>query len=129
MTMTRNYEYPVTETVLSVEQFDEGWMPTNLSQAVGWLASKLEEVPPDYRESATIEIDTDSYYDSTYATVVIRYRRPATQAEINGRKLDDARRHQMAVRRHHAEIEAAQKRLAELGVGTIEPTEDSADAG
>jgi len=78
------------ETLLDVEQHDENWMPDKLSDAIEWLIKFLHQVPPRFRDSATIEIGSKSRYESTYATIEIKYWRPETELETGRREIDIA---------------------------------------
>lgn len=60
-----------------------GSMPTdNLVGFVAWVNEQVAKIPPEYVASASIDIESDSYYESTYPTIEIYYYRPLTAEEI-----------------------------------------------
>lgn len=86
-----------TVVVLESEQYEGEWMPSDLTAAVAWLSGKLESIPPEHRGSATVEIDSTTRYDSSYASISIQYARPETEEEVAARETELAR-HQDAAR-------------------------------
>lgn len=85
-------------TVFSAEQYDSSFpcpRGTRLVEFERWLAGKISEIPEEYREQATIDLDTRyGHEDSSYVTVEIEYRRPETEGEASARlaKADAAAR-------------------------------------
>lgn len=57
------------------------WMPEKLTEAISWLQKFLDQVPDEYRDVVTIEIDVDEYSPD----ICISYRRPPTEAEKQSR--------------------------------------------
>lgn len=100
-------------TVFSHERYDGEWMPEGLADAIAWLNDKLESIPAEYRDSATIEIDSvSSWEDSHYASITITYTRPETDDEVCER-VDRERR--MAAHREaqeRATYEALKRKFA-----------------
>lgn len=58
------------------------WPPKKLVDAIAWLQDRLDAVPPEYRGSATFEIDGVDDYGDPSARISIKYRRPMTSQEI-----------------------------------------------
>lgn len=80
-------------TVFDKEQYDGEWPPTDATECVAWFAGKLETIPPEYRATAKVEIESvASYEDSHYARIVIRYDRPETDDEMEDREAEELRR-------------------------------------
>lgn len=73
---------------------DEGeWPPTDATECVAWFAGKLEAIPPEYRATARVGIESvPSYEDSHYVRIVICYVRPETDDEIAEREAEESRR-------------------------------------
>jgi len=85
----------ITVSLFSKEQYDSEWIPEKLSDAIAWLNGFLEQVPPEWRNSATIGVGSvGSYEDSHYAQIGIDYERPETDEEWAARRV----RVEMAVR-------------------------------
>lgn len=79
----------ITITIIDVEQYDEGFPPYKLLEFQEWIADKIAEIPSEYRDSATIKIDSvASWEDSHYSNVNIEYRRPMTEVEEKKREDD-----------------------------------------
>ena len=77
-----NLNWPVTITLFDQEQYDGNWIPGGLIKTIAWLQQFLGQVPIEYRDTATIEINSvGSYEDSHYATIEISYQRPPTEGE------------------------------------------------
>lgn len=55
----------------------------NLEVVLRWLAGKLWEIPPEFRNKATFEVQGDSEYGDSY--IEINYSRPETDEEMNNR--------------------------------------------
>ncbi len=87
--------YPVAVTLFRQEQYEGGWIPENLTDAVAWLQGYLEQVPEEYRDKATIEITSQSDYDYHKPCIEISYHRPPTDQEKQDR-LEDERQHSEA---------------------------------
>lgn len=91
--------------VLDAEQYDPGFPPSPLAEFQAWFEGILDEIPEEYRSTATIEFSsTGSYYDSHYGSVEVTYRRPETDEEWAERKRDVlARLEQYRVQQEHRE--------------------------
>lgn len=87
--MTKRKRETVTVTVFTGEQYDDGWpcpYQTTLVDLISWFEAKLAEIPEEYRNVATCEIDSvRSWEDTHYAQIEISYRRPETDAEMADR--------------------------------------------
>lgn len=55
--------------------------PTNPVAFLLWWAEKFKEIPEEYMDSAEVEIDAYSCYDSATTEVTIAYIRPETDEE------------------------------------------------
>jgi hypothetical protein len=72
----------VRVTVFDQEQYDGDWPHDDALACLGWFQSKVDKIPAEYRDSATIEIDSRSGYEgSHYARIRICYWRPETPEE------------------------------------------------
>ena len=78
-----------TFTVLSVDSDDADKWPEKLVPFIEWLQEALNQIPPAYRDSADIELRTDSYYDTPCTTLKVTYDRPETAAEIADREMEE----------------------------------------
>lgn len=97
-------------TVLSIEQFDEDWPPSDGLEFIQWFGTKIEPIPVEYLDSVRVEIDSiEGYENSHYARIEITYRRPETADEVTARLADYARRHQT--------VEAEERRQLALLAG------------
>lgn len=75
--------------VVNAEQYDPDFPPTPLLEFQAWLEAMIEDIPEEYRGTATVEFDSaGSYYDSHYAKVEISYYRPETDEEWAARRAD-----------------------------------------
>ncbi len=73
--------------VVDAEQYDPGFPPSPLPAFQEWLGEIVEQIPEEFRETATIEFSsTSSYYDSHYGNVEVSYSRPETDEEWAERK-------------------------------------------
>ena len=99
-------------TVFSAESGNNGWLPENFQQAIAWLQEKFDSIPAEYRETATIEIDSGTYYDSTYSSLEIEYFRPETDEEMNSRVANQQSRAEEERRR---EIDLLERLKAKYG--------------
>ena len=100
----------VTVEVFNQEQYDGEWIPPTLVAAIAWLQEKLEQIPPEFRANARIEVEGVSSYDSSYANILIDYMRPATESEIQEKQNKDAERKRQIEEREQAELERLQSK-------------------
>lgn len=106
--------------VFSSSEYDDDW-PTSgdenstLRGFIGWLVTKLAEVPAEYRDIATIDISSAAsmYGDNAQATLEISYTRPQTEEE---RAEQIAKQTARAERMRQTEIAAARAVLARYGI-------------
>lgn len=97
-------------TVCHVEQYGVEFPAkynSTLHSVIEWLQAKLESIPAEYRYVAKCEIDTDTYYDSTFATINISYVRPQTEEEAAACRAAEEARHAQSI----AQAEAHLRRL------------------
>ena len=80
------------QRVLYVEKFDKALPPSKLMEFRDWLHTKIMEIPKEYLETATIEFDCDTSYDSSYANIEISYERPETDEEKDSREYETRQR-------------------------------------
>ena len=67
---------------LEFEPYLQGdWPPNDLKGFLAWFESKLADIPEQFRDAASIGIGSTTNYDSSYATIEIRYVRPETDEE------------------------------------------------
>jgi hypothetical protein len=72
-------------------RYDGDWPPGNAVGFVDWLANKIAEIPPEHRETATVELETTEEYDSHYAQITIAHERPESDLEVERREAIEAR--------------------------------------
>ena len=78
-----------TFTVLSVDSDDDDKWPEKLVPFIEWLQEALNQISPAYRDSADIELRTDSSYDTPCMTLKVTYDRPETAEEIADREMEE----------------------------------------
>ena len=77
----------IREAVVSAEAYDPDFPPSDLAGFIAWAEGLLDDIPEEYRATATVEIGSvGSYYDSHYANIEVTYRRPETDEEWEARK-------------------------------------------
>lgn len=82
-----NFDYTSQVIVLQTEgPYSVNWMPSKLTEAVQWLQNILNTIPEEHRDTAYIEISSESDYDGHNPSIEISYTRPASPAEIKKRK-------------------------------------------
>lgn len=70
-------------TVFDEEKYDtEDWPPDDAIGCVAWFQGKLDSIPREYQEYATIKLDTGGYPDSPLVRIDISYARPKTASEL-----------------------------------------------
>lgn len=79
----------VTVTLCSITEYSSEWSPGRLTEFIQWLNEMLEQVPPEFRESATVNIDLAT---GEYETpgMSIYYFRPETDGEEAAREASEA---------------------------------------
>lgn len=107
----------MTERTTRVEVFNESLYgeSNTLPGWKEWLTLKFNEVPPEYRDNAVLEIDSVGGYEGEHHTeVTIYYDRPETEIERQYRHARERARadeeEQLAARRL-ADARARRKRL------------------
>lgn len=68
-------------TTLSVRGFEDGAPPTRLLDLVPWALGQLEAIPPEYRDSARLQVGSEQDHDFAYVRYEIEYWRPQTDEE------------------------------------------------
>lgn len=104
-----------TVTVVRHEQYDKGPITFDgtLEDVISSFTAVMMEIPEQFRSSATCEISSvSSYDDSHYAFVEVKYRRPATEAEIAKAEAAEADR---KARHAYAEREMYERLKAKFG--------------
>lgn len=75
----------VSVTIFDGDEYATDWPPTNAIECVAWFSRKLESIPHEYRDAASINIASVSgrdYSYSHYVRIDIWYRRPETDEEL-----------------------------------------------
>ena len=67
--------------VCSIDDFDSDWPSENINDFLTWINKKIELIPIQFREKASIEISGENRYQTDYAKIDIYYFRPETQKE------------------------------------------------
>lgn len=76
-------EYVVDKSVYGSVIDDEKYEDDSLSSVIGWLAGLLESIPPEYRDSARVEVDSVGGYEGEHHSEFrVYYRRPETDVEM-----------------------------------------------
>ena len=101
--------------IKSMEQYDSEWPPTDAAGFMAWFQRRLDEVPPERRATALIELDSTIRYDSSYATIEISYTRMETDEEEAEREQQAAAQ---AERRRAQELRKLAKLQAKYGKPT-----------
>jgi hypothetical protein len=65
----------------TVEQYDGEWPPKDAAGFMAWFQERLDDVPPEHRATARIELDTTRSYEDSYAAIEISYTRMETDEE------------------------------------------------
>jgi hypothetical protein len=76
-----------TEVVFNKYQYDAAWPPGNATECVAWFAEKVASIPAKYRDTARIDIDSESYCEENHCGhISITFRRPETDEEMAERE-------------------------------------------
>lgn len=92
------------EKVFSSEQYDANFPPSNLKAFINHFVEIYNSIPEKYKDSAEIEIDTTSSYDSYYAEIEVRYTRPETEQEYALRIGDEEARRKLRENQERAQL-------------------------
>ena len=99
-------EDQMTNRLISVTVYNgdghDDYPPTDATGFMTWFAERLATIPPEFLETATIEITNAGDY-------VIEYVRPETTAEElarQGAEAIRARQHEVAEREEYAKLKA-----------------------
>ncbi len=94
--------------ILNIERYDDGWPSRNLVEFVKWATNVLDQVPDEYKDTATIDIESRSGYENDHLPAIeISYSRPLTDVELAAARLRERQR--LAL--EEAEARAAYARL------------------
>ena len=81
----------VTVTLATAEKYDAGFPTDDAVGFAAWLSNLIEQVPPEHRHTAKLEISSvGSYEDTHYATVTFLYSRKETDEEEAERESKEA---------------------------------------
>jgi hypothetical protein len=76
----------VEVTLFQAESWRQNWPPVHMDKFIAWLQEQLSKIPPPFRASAKIEIESEGGYDGDHnATITIKYWRPETPDETQRR--------------------------------------------
>jgi hypothetical protein len=76
----------VTITIFASESYENNWPSENLIEFKKWVDALIEQVPAEYRPTASIGIGSvSSYEDSHYGEIEVSYQRPETDEEMQMR--------------------------------------------
>ena len=71
----------VNVEVCSIDDCDSDWPGENINDFLTWINKKIESIPVQFRENASIEISGENRHQTNYAKIDIYYFRPETQEE------------------------------------------------
>lgn len=93
-----------TVTVFDREEYDgSDWPHHDALAFLGWFQGKVDTIPAEYRDTATINVGSKSGYEGDHSVhIVISYTRPATNAEIKERAAYQRQRESMEEQRERA---------------------------
>lgn len=97
-------EKRISETL---EQYLGEWPPEGAAEFMAWFQKRLDDVPPEHRATARIELDSAIRYDSSYVTIEFSYTRMETGQE-------EAEREQQAAAQAERRRAQELRTLAEL---------------
>jgi hypothetical protein len=78
----------IKATVYKADTFRN--LPRNAEAFITFFQEKLNLIPEEFRSSATIDLETSPFYDSTEETLEVYYIRPETEEEIQAREREAA---------------------------------------
>lgn len=67
------------EVLYDGETWQHDFPSENLTDFIQWFQDKLDKIPPEYRDSATVDFST--YDDETNIRLQVSYLRPETKEE------------------------------------------------
>lgn len=100
----------VTERILYKDIYGsvigDAYTADKLSKFVSFFAALLQKVPEQYRDTATVEIDSVGGYEGEHhAEIIVSYERPETEAEKTARLREEAREREAATRNERGQYE------------------------
>ena len=77
----------------TIKVYEESWptIPEKPSEFIAFWESKIDLIPEEHKESASIEIESSPYYDSSVLEVTISYTREETDEEQKIREFEEMR--------------------------------------
>jgi len=69
-------------------------IPGKADEFMAFWQRKIDKIPAEFKESARIEIEAVSFYDSALLEVEISYTRPETDVEMSVREQEEINRKQ-----------------------------------
>lgn len=107
-------EHTVRVTVLNESLYGESY---TLADWQGWLKKQFDMAPPEYRDSAVLEIESVGGYEGEHHTeATLYYYRPETEAERDSRHSREqasADEEERIAERRLAHAKARRERLAQ----------------
>ena len=101
----------VTRTLVEDAPYSIDGFPGGLRDMISWLGERLEEIPEDCRDSASVEFDTTMEYGETYPNFRIEYEQPETDDEVIYRVKVQRKRDEQADMAERAEFERLKAKL------------------
>ena len=93
------------------QTFSAYYLEGKIIDVIEKLKSALEDVPEEYRDSASLEADADIEYSSPYCYFEVTYRRPETEKEKEERELQEHDRLALQTNRERAQYEKLKKKF------------------
>ena len=81
------------------------YLPQVATDFMKMLSDKMALIPKEYIETAIIEIETESYYDSCTAFLSLTYTRPENDSEEAAREADERQKLADTEAREKAQLE------------------------
>lgn len=104
--MTRN---KVTERFYFGRVWENDWIPENLIEAIEFLSRKLNDIPVEMRDKATIEFEGE--YESGSVECVISGVREENDHEYYERMAREARQEQARIAQERLQYEALKRKF------------------
>lgn len=86
-------------------------IPDKLTSAIAWFQERLNEIPDDCRDSATLDIGQDWECGETYANLAIKFYQPESDEEVINRIKIENERKRLSEQGARAEYEALKQRF------------------
>lgn len=72
--------------LIDTPTYDIEGLPSSLAEFITWAQKHLASVPEEFRDSASIDFESHSSYGDPYTDLVIEYKRPETDDEVDERE-------------------------------------------